>query len=104
MLSLYTANESLNGNNGTDNLSIKYYIATAYCGDGLTPVINSTTRKILPPAKCIKKNLNSSNLTGDLNVYTFNNGGSIFLFYHNFVPTEYNKEVSLCKVLNGNSE
>lgn len=34
-----------------------------------------------------------------MNVYTFNNDGTIFLFYHNFVPTEYDKEVSLCKVL-----
>lgn len=99
---LYTANEMTNGNNWTDKSTIRDYIATAYCGDGSTPVINSTTEKILPPAKCIKKNLNSSNITGDLNVYTFNNGGSILLFYHNFVPTEYNQEVSLCKVLNGN--
>lgn len=101
---LYTANELMNGNNWTDKLSIRDYIATAYCGDGSTPVINSTTHKIFPPTKCIKKNLNSSNLTGDLNVYTFNNGGSIFLFYHNFVPTEYNQKVSLCKVINGNNE
>ena len=101
---LYTANELMNGNNFTDKMSIRDYIATAYCGDGSTPVINSTTEKICPPAKCIKKNLNSSNLTGDLNVYTFNNGGSIFLYYHNFVPTVYNQEVSLCKVLNGNYE
>lgn len=101
---LYTANELLNGNNWTDKWSIRGYIATAYCGDGSIPVINSTTKKILPPAKCIKKNLNSSNLTGDLNVYTFNNGGAIFLFYHNFVPTAYNQEVSLCKVLNENQE
>ena len=101
---LYTANELLEGNNGVDNLTIRDYIATAYCGDGSTHVINSTTHKILPPAKCIKKNLNSSNLTGDLNVYTFNNDGTIFLFYHNFVPTEYNQEVSLCKVLNENNE
>ena len=99
---LYTANELMDGNNWTDKWSIRDYIATAYCGDGSTPVINSTTEKICPPAKCIKKNLDSSNLTGDLNVYTFNNGGSILLFYHNFVPTEYNQEVSLCKVLNGN--
>ena len=101
---LYTANELMNGNNWTDKMSIRYYIATAYCGDGSTPVINSTTKKILPPSKCIKKNLNSSNLTGDLNVYTFKNGGSIFLFYHNFVPTVYNQEVSLCKVFNENQE
>ena len=101
---LYTANELMNGNNGVDNLTIRDYIATAYCGDGSIPVINSTTHKMLPPAKCIKKNLNSSNLTGDLNVYTFNNGGTLFLFYHNFVPTEYNQEVSLCKVLNENYE
>lgn len=101
---LYTADELLYGNNWVDNLTIRYYIATAYCGDGSTPVINSTTKKILPQAKCIKKNINSSNLTGDLNVYTFNNGGSLFLFYHNFVPTEYNQEVSLCKVLNENYE
>ena len=101
---LYTANELMNGNNWTDKQSIRDYIATAYCGNGSTPVINSTTEKICPPAKCIKKNLNSSNLTGDLNVYTFNNGGSILLFYHNFVPTEYNQEVSLCKVLNENYE
>ena len=101
---LYTANELMDGNNWTDKWSIRDYIATAYCGDGSTPVINSTTEKICPPAKCIKKNLDSSNLTGDLNVYTFNNGGSILLFYHNFVPTEYNQEVSLCKVLNGNQE
>lgn len=40
---LYTANESINGNNWTDNLTIRDYIATAYCGDGSTPVINSTT-------------------------------------------------------------
>lgn len=102
LATLYTADELLNGNNWTDKLSIRDYIATAYCGDGSTYVINSTTEKILPPAKCIKKNLNSSNLTGDLNVYTFNNGGSILLFYHNFVPTVYNQEVSLCKVLNEN--
>lgn len=101
---LYTADELLYGNNWVDNLTIRYYIATAYCGDGSTPVINSTTKKIFPQAKCIKKNINSSNLTGDLNVYTFNNGGSLFLFYHNFVPTEYNQEVSLCKVLNENYE
>ena len=101
-VTLYTANELLNGNNFTDKFSIRDYIATAYCGNGSIPVINSTTEKILPPAKCIKKNLNSSNLTGDLNVYTFNNGGSILLFYHNFVPTVYNQEVSLCKVLNEN--
>ena len=90
-VTLYTANELLNGNNWTDKRSIRDYIATAYCGNGSAPVINSTTEKILPPAKCIKKNLNSSNLTGDLNVYTFKNGGSIILFYHNFVPTEYNQ-------------
>ena len=101
---LYTADELLYGNNWVDNFTIRYYIATAYCGDGSTPVINSTTKKILPQAKCIKKNLDSSNLTGDLNVYTFNNGESLFLFYHNFVPTEYNQEVSLCKVLNENYE
>ena len=101
---LYTANELLNGNNWTDKSAIRDYIATAYCGNGSIPVINSTTEKIVPPAKCIKKNLNSSNLTGDLNVYTFDNGGSILLFYHNFVPTVYNQEVSLCKVLNGNQE
>lgn len=101
-VTLYTANELLNGNNSTDKSSIRDYIATAYCGNGSIPVINSTTEKILPPAKCIKKNLNSSNLTGDLNVYTFNNGGSILLFYHNFVPTVYNQKVSLCKVLNEN--
>lgn len=101
---LYTADELLYGNNLVDNFTIRYYIATAYCGDGSTPVINSTTKKIFPQAKCIKKNMNSSNLTGDLNVYTFNNGGSLFLFYHNFVPTEYNQEVSLCKVLNENYE
>ena len=94
----------MNGAWNTDKSIIRDYIATAYCGDGSTPVINSTTEKILPPAKCIKKNLNSSNLTGDLNVYTFNNGGTLFLFYHNFVPTEYNQEVSLCKVLNENNE
>ena len=94
----------MNGAWNTDKLIIRDYIETAYCGDGSTPVINSTTEKILPPAKCIKKNLNSSNLTGDLNVYTFNNGGTLFLFYHNFVPTEYNQEVSLCKVLNENNE
>lgn len=99
---LYTASELLYGNNWTDKTSIRDYIATAYCGDGSTPVINSTTKKICPQAKCIKKNLDSSNLTGDLNVYTFKNGGSILLFYHNFVPTEYNQEVSLCKVLNEN--
>ena len=101
---LYTADELLYGNNGTDKWSIRDYIATAYCGNGSIPVINSTTEKILPPAKCIKKNLNSSNLTGDLNVYTFNNGGTLLLFYHNFVPTEYNQEVSLCKILNENQE
>ena len=95
----------INGNNGTDILNIRDFIATAYCGDGSTPVINSTTEKILPPTKCIKKNLNSSTFTtGDLNVYTFNNGGTLFLFYHNFVPTEYNQEVSLCKILNENNE
>lgn len=94
----------LNGNDFTDKFRIRDYIATAYCGDGSTPVINSTTEKILPQAKCIKKNLNSSNLTGDLNVYTFDNGGSILLFYHNFVPTVSNQEVSLCKVLNENNE
>ena len=76
---LYTANELTNKYNG----GTRDYIATAYCGNGSTPVINSTTEKILPPAKCIKKNLDSSNLTGDLNVYTFNNGGTLFLFYHN---------------------
>lgn len=103
-VTLYTANELMNGANDTDNSTIRDYIATAYCGNGSAPVINSTTEKILPPAKCIKKNLDSSNLTGDLNVYTFNNGGTLFLFYHNFVPTEYNKEVSLCKVLNENNE
>lgn len=101
---LYTANELMNGNNWTHKSSIQDYIATAYCEDGSTPARNSTTHKICPPAKCIKKNLNSSNLTGDLNVYTFNNGGSILLFYHNFVPTVYNQEVSLCKVLNENYE
>lgn len=101
---LYTADELMNGNNGVDNFTIRDYIATAYCGDGSTPVINSTTKKILPSAKCIKKNLNSSNLTGDLNVYTFNNDETVFLFYHNFVPTIYNQEVSLCKVLNENNE
>ena len=101
---LYTANELINGNNWTDKSSIRDYIATAYCGDGSIPARNSTTHKICPPAKCVKKNLNSSNLTGDLNVYTFNNGGSILLFYHNFVPTVYNQEVSLCKVLNENYE
>lgn len=101
---LYTASELMNGNNWTDKSTIRDYIATAYCGDGSNPVINSTTEKILPPAKCIKKNLNSSNLTGSLNVYTFDNGGSILLFYHNFVPTELNQKVSLCKVLNGNNE
>lgn len=101
---LYTADELLNGNNGADKFKIRDYIATAYCGNGSTPVINSTTNKILPTAKCIKKNLNSSNLTGDLNVYTLNDGGTLFLFYHNFVPTEYNQEVSLCKVLNENNE
>lgn len=101
---LYTADELLNGNNGADKFKIRDYIATAYCGNGSTPVINSTTNKILPPAKCIKKNLNSSNLTGDLNVYTLNDGGTLFLFYHNFVPTEYNQQVSLCKILNENNE
>ena len=101
---LYTADELNNGNESTDKWRIRDYIATAYCGDGSTPVINSTTEKIFPPAKCIKKNLNSSNLTGDLNVYTFNNGGSILLFYHNFVPTVYNQEVSLCKILDENNE
>ena len=103
-VTLYTADEQIIGSNGANKTNIRDYIATAYCGDGSTPVINSTTEKILPPAKCIKKNLNSSNLTGDLNVYTFNNGGTLFLFYHNFVPTEYNQEVSLCKVLNENQE
>ena len=85
---LYTANELINGTYNTDKFRVRGYAATAYCGDGSTPVRNSTTKKILPPAKCIKKNLNSSNLTGDLNVYTFNNGGTLFLFYHNFMPTE----------------
>lgn len=103
-VSLYTADESPTVINRKDKYTIRDYIATAYCGDGSTPVINSTTKKILPPAKCIKKNLNSSNLTGDLNVYTLNNGETLFLFYHNFVPTEYNQEVSLCKVLNENNE
>ena len=103
-VTLYTADEFLNGNNYTNKSRIRDYIATAYCGDGSYPVINSTTEKILPSAKCIKKNLNSSNLTGDLNVYTFNNGGTLFLFYHNFVPTVYNQEVSLYKVLNENYE
>lgn len=101
---LYTGDELINGNNDTDKLSIRDYIATAYCGDGSIPVLNSTIHKIFPSAKCIKKNLNSSNLTGDLNVYTFDNGGSIFLFYHNFVPTVLNEEVSLCKILNENNE
>ena len=103
-VSLYTADELINGNNWTDKWRIRDYIATAYCGDGSTPVINSTTEKIVPPAKCIKKNLNSSNLTGDLNVYTFNNDGTLFLFYHNFVPTVSNQEAILCKVLNENNE
>lgn len=94
----------LDGDGITGKSYIRDYIATAYCGDGLTPVISSTTNEILPSAKCIKKNLNSSNLTGDLNVYTFNNDGTLFLFYHNFVPTEYNQEVSLCKILNENNE
>lgn len=101
---LYTADELIYGNNGADKSRIRDFIATAYCGDGSNPVINSTTEKILPSTKCIKKNLNSSNLTGDLNVYTFNNGGTLFLFYHNFVPTVLNQEVSLCKVLNENYE
>ena len=85
---LYTANELMNGTYNTDKFKVRGYTATAYRGDGSTPVKNSTTKKILPPAKCIKKNLNSSNLTGDLNVYTFNNVGTLFLFYHNFMPTE----------------
>lgn len=101
---LYTAKELIDGTYETDNSRIRDYVATAYCGDGSTPVINSTTEKILPLIKCIKKNLNSSNLTGDLNVYTFNNGGTLFLFYHNFVPTVLNQKVSLCKVLNENNE
>ena len=101
---LYTAKQLIYGDSNTGNSRIRDYVATAYCGDGSTPVINSTTEKICPPAKCIKKNLNSSNLTGDLNVYTFNNGGTLFLFYHNFVPTVYNQEVSLCKILNENYE
>lgn len=94
----------LYGYSETDNSRIRDYIATAYCGNGSTPVINSTTEKILPTAKCIKKDLDSSSLTGNLNVYTFNNDGTLFLFYHNFVPTVYNQEVSLCKVLNENYE
>ena len=103
-VSLYTADESPSEVDRKNKYTIRDYIATAYCGDGSTPVINSTTHKILPPAKCIKKNLNSSNLTGDLNVYTFNNDGTLFLFYHNFVPTVSNQEVSLYKVLNENNE
>ena len=103
-VTLYTANELINGANNTDKTRIRSYIATAYCGNGSTPVISSTTNKVIPPTKCIKKDLNSSNLTGDLNVYTFNNDETLFLFYHNFVPTEYNQEVSLCKVLNENNE
>ena len=101
---LYTAEALLYGNDFTDKFNVRDYIATAYCEDGSIPARNSTTEKILPPSKCIKKNLNSSNLTGDLNVYTFNNGGTLFLFYHNFVPTVYNQEVSLLKFLDENNE
>ena len=101
---LYTADALLYGNDFTDKFSVRDYIATAYCGDGSIPARNSTTEKIFPPSKCIKKNLNSSNLTGDLNVYTFNNDGTLFLFYHNFVPTVYNQEVSLLKFLDENNE
>ena len=101
---LYTASNLLYGNFSTDKFTIRAYTATAYCGDGSIPARNSTTKKILPPAKCIKKNLNSSNLTGDLNVYTLNNNETLFLFYHNFVPTVYNQKVILFKVLDENKE
>lgn len=40
---LYTASSLLYGANGADNSRIKDYVATAYCGNGSIPVINSTT-------------------------------------------------------------
>lgn len=40
---LYTAKEFIDGTYETDKSIIRSYVATAYCGDGSTPVINSTT-------------------------------------------------------------
>ena len=92
---LYTAAEQA-GANHADKLAVRKYIATAYGSDGMAE--NSTTQQIIQPAKCIKKNLDIS-LEGELNVYTFQNDETIFLFYQNFVPLNAWDKKSLCKVM-----
>lgn len=95
---LYTNNEDVQGANFTNIQHVRYYAATAYCGDGSTPVKNSTTALVFPPTKVTHQELNSLNITGDKRVYESQNDETIFLQYHNFVPTEMNKEVSLFKI------
>ena len=95
---LYTNNEDVYGANYTDIQHVRYYAATAYCGDGSIPVKSSTTALVFPPTKVINQELNSSNLTGEKRVYESQNDETIFLQYHNFVPTEMNQEVSLFKI------
>ena len=66
---LYTNNENVQGANYTDIQHVRYYAATAYCGDGSIPVKSSTTALVFPPTKVINQELNSSNLTGEKKVY-----------------------------------
>ena len=93
---LYTAAEQA-GANHADKLAVRKYIATAYGSDGMA--FGSTTQQIIQPTKCIKKNLDLTNLEGELNVYTFQNDETIFLFYQNFVPLNSWDKKSLCKVM-----
>ena len=93
---LYTGAEQA-GANHADKLAVRKYIATAYGSDGMS--LDSTTQQIIQPTKCIKKNLDISTLSGELNVYTFQNDETIFLFYKNFIALNSWEEKSLCKVM-----
>ena len=93
---LYTGAEQA-GANHADKLAVRKYIATAYGSDGMA--LDSTTQQIIQPTKCIKKNLDISTLSGELNVYTFQNDETIFLFYKNFIALNSWEEKSLCKVM-----
>lgn len=95
---LYTSNQDVFGRDYADIKHIRYYAATAYCGDGSTPVKSSTTALIFPRTKVTNQDLNSSNLKNDKRIYQSQNDDTIFFQYHNFVPTEKGEEVSLFKV------
>lgn len=96
-------NNLYTGYNTPSKIGIKKYYATAYCGNGQTSVVSSTKMRVIAPTLIIKQDIDASNITNET-VCDLEDNKTVLLNYKNFVPTSYGSEVSLCKVIDENSD